>query len=186
MDKIKINLIPEEIKEKAKKEAKQALINRISIAFLGLLIIATSGILATVIYQGATLSSLNVEIEQEKSRVSSYKDVEAVVNLLKNRIDTINQFTNKRYKQRDVFDLITSLFPVGVSLESIQIDKTSKVVISGETENTGALKILFDNLVDPKSNEGKIALVTVNSLNRTQQGKISFELNVILSEGALK
>lgn len=185
MDKIKINLIPEEIKAKAKKEAKQALVNKISIALLGLLIITTSGILATVIFQGTTLNSLNERIEKEKFEVQRYKDVEAVVNLLKNRIDTINQFSNKRYKQRDVFDLLTSLFPKGVSLQSLQIDKTTKVVVSGQTDETSSLKNLFDNLVDPKINEGKISSVTVNSLNRSQQGRINFEFNIHLAEGVL-
>lgn len=185
MDKIKINLIPEEIKEKARKEAKQSLINKISIGLLGLLIVTTSSILAIVIFQGATLNSLKADIEEEKSKVSSHKDIEAVVNLLKNRIDTINQFSNKRYKQRDVFDLLTSLFPNGVYLESIQIDKTQRVVMSGQTSETFSLKIFFDNLVDPKINEGKISSVTVNSLSRSQQGKINFELDVNLAQGVI-
>jgi Tfp pilus assembly protein PilN len=186
MDKIKINLLPPEIKEKAKKEAKQSLINKISIALLGVLILITSSILAVVIFQGATVNLLNTEIENEKSRIQSQKDTEAIVFLLKNRIDTINQFTNKRYKQREVFDLITSLFPQGVALKTVLIDKTTKVVVVGQTDNTFSLQAFFDNLTDPQTNEGKIANVTVESLNNNQPGKINFELSVNLDKGALQ
>lgn len=185
MDKLKINLVPLEIKEKAKKEAKQILINKISIALLGVLIMATSSILALVILQGATLNSLNTEIENEKSKVQGLKDTEAVINLLKNRLDTINKFTNKRYKQRDVFDLITSLFPEGVSIQTLQIERSPRVVVSGQTDDTQSLKTFFDNLVDPKINEGKITSVTINSLNRSQRGTINFDLNVHLAEGVI-
>lgn len=185
MDKIKINLLPPEIKEKAKKEAKQALVNKISIGLLGVLILITSSILAIVIFQGAKVNLLSTEIEKEKSRIQSKKDTEAVVRLLKNRIDTINQFTNKRYKQREVFDLITSLFPDGIDLESIQISKTTKVVIVGRTDDTSSLQSFFSNLTDPKVNEGKIASVTVDGLNKGRLGKMNFELSVHLAEGVL-
>ena len=68
MDKIKINLLPPEIKEQAKKAAKQNLVSRISIGLLGLLILVTSIILGVVIFQGAEINNLNASIEQEKKR----------------------------------------------------------------------------------------------------------------------
>lgn len=185
MDKIKLNLLPPEIKNFAKKAAKQAKINRISIGLLGFLIIATSGILAAVIFQGASLSSLNSQIEQEKARITEEKDTEAVVRLLKNRIDTINEFGERKYKQRAVFDLITGLFPEGVKLRTIQINRTPRVIVGVETDNTVSLQKLFDNLSDPKANEGKITSVVVESMNRSLLGKISFELTINLAEGVI-
>lgn len=185
MDKIKLNLLPPEIKNLAKKAAKQAKINRISIGLLGFLILVTSGILAAVIFQGVSLNSLNTQIEQEKSRITKEKDTEAVVRLLKNRIDTINEFGEKKYKQREVFDLISGIFPQGVTLKSIQIDKTPRVVVGVETENTVSLQNLFDNLTDPKTNKGKITSVVVESMNKNLLGKIRFELTINLAEGVI-
>lgn len=185
MDKIKINLLPPEIKDKAKKEAKQSLINKISIALLGVLILITSSILAVVIFQGVSVNLLSTDIEKEKSRIQGEKDAEAVVRLLKNRIDTINQFTTKRYKQREVFDLIIGLFPQGVVLDTVHVDKSTTVIIVGQTDTTVLLQNFFNNLTDPKINEGKIASVTVESLNRNQLGKINFELSVHLAQGVL-
>lgn len=185
MDKIKINLLPPEIKEKAKREAKQSLINKISIAFLGGLILITSSILAQVISQGATVNFLNSEIEKEKSRIQSQNDKEAIVFLLKNRIDTINQFANNRYKQQEVFDFINSLFPQGIAIKRVSIDKTTKVVIGGETDETLALQAFLSNLTNPQINGGKIAFVIVENLNKSLSGKINFELSVNLAEGVL-
>lgn len=185
MDKIKINLLPPEIKEKAKKEAKQSLINKTSIALLGVLILITSSILAIVIFQGTSVNLLSSDIEKEKSRIQGKKDAEAVIRLLKNRIDTINQFATKRYKQREIFDLITSSPPQGVVLNTVHVDKSTKIVIAGQTGTTALLQKFFNNLTDPKVNEGKIASVTVESLNRNQLGKINFELSVHLAEGVL-
>lgn len=185
MDKIKINLLPPEIKEKEKKDVRQSLINKISIALLGVLILFTSGILAVVIYQGSTINLLNADIEKEKSRIQSQKDKETIVFLLKNRIDTINQFTNKRYKQGEIYDLITGLFPQDVALRTILVDKTTKVAVLGNTESPLALQTLFDNLTDPKTNEGKIETVTVENLSNNQSGKINFDLSINLGKGVL-
>lgn len=183
MDKLRINLIPPELKELAKKDAKRALVNQISILLLGVLILITAGILGVVIYQSVSLGALNVSIEQERVQINLSKDKEAVVKLLKNRVDTINQFSGNRYKQGEIFSMIMNLFPAGIVLGSIQINKTSSVVISGETENTESLQNFFNNLTDPKTNEGKIASVKVESLSQSQRGGIRFDLKVTLASG---
>lgn len=183
MDKLRINLIPPEIKERAKRDLKRAMISRISVGLLGILILLTSVILAIVIFQGARLSALNSEIQQHKSKIESLKDKEAVMHLLKNRIDTINQFTQNKYKQGEVFDLMTSLFPSGINLSSMRIDKGSKVTVTGDTVSTASLQNLFDNFTDPKINEGKVTGVTVESLNKNPKGDIRFDLGVTLKEG---
>jgi Tfp pilus assembly protein PilN len=183
MDKLKINLIPPEIKERAKKDAKRGLINKISIAFLGLLILVTAGILGTVVFQKGALNQVNAQIEQEKGKINSKRDTEAVLKLLKNRVDTINQFTENRYKQGEVFDLITGLFPPDVTLETLQINKTAKISVSGQTSSTQSLQQFFNNLTDPKTNEGKITSVKVENLNKNQQGGIRFDLIVNLAGG---
>lgn len=183
MDKLRLNLIPPELKELAKKDAKRVLVNKISILLLGVLILVTACILAVVIYQSMSLGVLKATLEQERLRINSSKDKEAVVRFLKNRIDTINQFTGNRYKQGEIFNLMMNLFPSGIVLGSIQINKTNTVVISGETENTEPLQNYFSNLTDPKINEGKIASVKVESLSQSQIGGIRFDLKVTLAPG---
>ena len=183
MDKLRINLIPPELKELAKKDAKRILVNKISVLLLGVLVLITAGILAVVIYQNVSLGTLKASIEQERLRINSSKDKEAVVRLLKDRIDTINQFTGNRYKQGEIFNIIMNLFPQGIVLGSIQINKTSSVVISGETESTLSLQDFFNNLTDPKTNEGKITSVKVESLSQSQKGGIRFDLKVTLAAG---
>lgn len=183
MDKLRINLIPPEIKERAKRDLRRSTISRISVGLLGILILLTSIILAIVIFQGARLGALSSEIEQEKSKIGSLKDKEAVMHLLKNRIDTINQFTQNKYKQGEVYDLMTSLFSPGITLSSMRIDKGSKVTVTGDTGSTASLQNFFDNLTDPKINEGKVSGVNVESLSKNPKGSIRFDLGVTLREG---
>lgn len=184
MDKLKINLIPPEIKEKAKKAAKRSLLIRISIGLLGLLILFTSLILGVIIFQNATVQALTAEIETEKNNVGALKDKEAVVFFLKNRIDTINKFSDEHYKQGEVYELISSLIPQGVNVTSIQVDKSDKVSLSGETTATSYLDVFFNNITDPNTNEGKIISASVESLNKAQSGILRFSLVINMKERA--
>ena len=181
MDKLKINLIPPEIKENAKKEAKRSFLVKVSVGVLGLLILFTSGILAVIIFQNVTLEALEADIEQEKNRIGTLRDKEAVVFFLKNRLDTINKFAGGQYKQEEVYELISSLISENIVLASLQIDKTDVVALQGDTNSTLALENFFNNLTDPEMNEGKIASVAVESLSRSQNGKIGFNLEIKMS-----
>jgi hypothetical protein len=185
MDKLRINLLPPEIKEQAKKAAKQNVINKISVGLLGLLIVITGGILGVVIYQGTLINNLNNNITNEKNRIQSLGEAEAIVKLLKNRIDTINQFDTNSYKQGQVYELITGLIPRGIQVNVVKITKNPTVVLQADTDNTISLQNLLNDLVDPVKNQSKITSVTVESLNKNSAGKISFELTIHLAGGVL-
>lgn len=184
MDKLKINLIPPEIKEKKKKDAKRSVVNRISIALLGLLIIVTAAVLGIIVVQNTTLQRLNTDIESEKSKISGLKDKEAVIFFLKNRIDTISNFSDKNYKQGDYYELMTGLVPQGVNLLSLQIDKSDKIALNGDTVSTEALGAYLSSLTDPAKNDGLINYVAVESLSRTAAGVIRFSFLVNMKEPA--
>lgn len=179
-DKIRINLLPPEIKEQSKKKAKQSLVNRISIGLLGLLIIITAGILVMTVMQSLEVNSLTTSLDQKKLAVDALKDREAVVRLLKDRIDTINQFTENRYQQGQTFNLLKNLIPTGINLTTLQVDKTNIVSLSGETSSTTSLENFFEDLTDPQKNEGKIASVKVLNLNEAPSGNIKFDLDINL------
>lgn len=186
MDKLKINLIPPEIKEKAKKAAKSAVIFRLSVGLLGVLILITVGILMIIIYQGVTVQALNSDIEAEKQALTPLKDKEAVVYFLKNRIDSINKFVVTQNTQNELFEIITGLLPPGVSLLALQINKSSQVVLQGETNSSVSLNNFFNNLTDPQTHDGKIASVTVESLNKSQTGVIRFSLMLNLAKSSME
>lgn len=184
MDKLKINLIPPEIKEKAKKAAKSAVVVRLSVGLLGVLILITAGILAVIIYQSVTVQALNSDIEKEKEALVPLKDKEAVVFFLKNRIDTINKFAATQNTQNELFEIITGLLPEGVSLLVLQINKSDQVVLQGETNSSISLDNFFNNLTDPQTHDGKVASVSVESLNKGQTGVIRFSLLLKLAKSS--
>ena len=182
MDKLKINLIPPEIKENAKKAAKSAIIVRISVGLLGVLILITAGILSVIIFQSLTVRTLNADIEKEKAALAAVKDKEAVVYFLKNRIDTINKFAATQHTQNELFEVVTGLIPAGINLVSLQIDKSDQVSLQGDTGSSASLDNFFNNLTDPKINDGKVSSVEVENLNRGQFGSIRFTLTLKLAK----
>jgi hypothetical protein len=186
MDKLKINLIPPEIKAQAQKEVKRLRLFKISVGLLGLLIFFTVCILSVIIYQGAVLRALDADLESEKVKIAALKDKEAVVFFLKNRIDTINQYSFGHYVQGEVYELINKLTPREISLTSLLIDDSELVSIQGNTTSTDALNTFFSNLIDPKLNEGKIVSVSVESLTKTQGSNIGFSLSVNMAGGKPK
>ena len=182
MDKLKINLIPPEIKEKAKKEAKTALFTRISVGLLGILVLITSGIIGVIIFQSVTIQNLNSEIEREKTDLEKLKDKEAVVYFLKNRIDSINMFATTQHTQNELYELVDSLLPPGINLVLLKIDKSSKIALQGETTSSSSLDNLFNNLTDKAKNDGKIDSVSVESLSKIRTGTINFTLSLNLAK----
>lgn len=184
MDKLKINLIPPEIKEKKKKEAKRSTVNRISIGLLGVLIIITSFVLGVIVIQNTTLQNLNTEIENEKNKIAGFKDKEAVAFFLNNRMTTISNFSDKNYKQSSYYELMTKLVPEGVEIEVMQIDKTNKITLSGATNSTAAFGEYLSNLTNPVNNDGLVDFVTIESLSRTATGIIRFNFVVNMKSPA--
>lgn len=181
MDKLKINLIPPEIKERAKKQQKKARVIKVSVGILVVLIVITIALIGGVVLQNGKLQSLNNELEQQRTQISQLKDNEATIFFLKNRIDTINQYDRNKYPQGEVFELMRKLIPPGINMTYLQVNKTETVSFQGDTVSSAALELFFNNLMNPAKNEGRIAGVSVDSLSKTQAGSIVFDLKIKLS-----
>lgn len=178
MDRININLLPPELKEIKKREKKRSLIIRLSIGMLVLMVIATTILLISVVLQNRKISLANQKLGTTKNEVNNYKKQEAVAVVLKSQLDTISTLFSKEFPQAQAFNLVNALTPAQIRVYSFSINKSNKIVLQGETQNTSSLETFFNNLIDPKFNEGKISKVVVDSLNRNREGKIRFDLTI--------
>lgn len=181
MDRLSINLLPPELKLNKKKQHKKNLIIRISVGILMLMILITSGLLSVSIYQKSQLEVESTALEKLKSQLGSYREQEVIAFLLRNRLSGITQAENKQFPQTQAFNLLTGITPLDVSIYAFKVDRSDKVNIQGQTNNTQALGELFINLTDPKVNVGKVSKVNLNSLNKSGADLYRFDLNVQVS-----
>jgi Tfp pilus assembly protein PilN len=165
MDRISINLLPLDLKENKKNLKQKRLINTISIGILTSLVIVSGVLVVLSILQNNQLNSEKNQLTNLENTVSSLKEKEAAVIILKKRISDISQIRNQKYPQADSFKLTTSLLPENVSIQGLSTDAAS-------------LQKFFDNLTDPKINEGKITKTVITNLNRGSSPQLGFDLEI--------
>lgn len=182
MDRININLLPPELKESKKREKRRSLVTGLSIGLLVLMVLITGALLVVVVLQNRRITEANKNLENTKIEVNSYKQQEAIAVVLKSQLSTIDSLIKHEFPQAQAFNLINALTPEGIRIFSFSINKANKIVLQGETSDTFALETFFNNLIDPKFNEGKISKVVIDSLNRDRDSKIRFDLSITPSK----
>lgn len=184
MDKLSINLLPLELRSDTKRENRKKLIIASSIAALTGFIFLTLVIFGFRLYQGVKNSDLAKQTKENRDQISALKNKEELFFLLKDRVTKINSLSTQDNQSVLAFNLITFLIPGGVEVNSFSVDKTGKIALSGETNSLSLLNDFFDNLIDPKKNEGKIVSTKLESLTKNGD-RIKFDVSISLT-GATK
>lgn len=178
MDRISINLLPLNLKENKHLLYKKKLVSAASIGFLGLLVVFSIVLIALSVIQNRQLESETASLAKAQLTLSSFKEKEAAVIILKKRLDSISQIMKQKYPQTDSFLLIDSLLPPETTIQSFRVDQTNIVNLQGSSETASSLQQFFDNLTDPKINEGKVIKTVISNLNRGSSPKLGFDLAI--------
>jgi hypothetical protein len=181
MEKISINLLPIELREKSKKNTRKNRINQASIGVLVVVIIITLSVLSWTIVLKSSLQKANSDLATITQQVQAQKEKEGLVVLLKSRLDIINKLIQKESISTQSFNLISSLLPIDIKMLNLAVDKSGKIRMTASTTSLTSMQSFFNNLTDPKKNEGKITATKVESLNKTQDGNYNFELTISYS-----
>lgn len=176
--KISINLLPPEIIELEIKKTKFYKIQFLGVAVILSLVFLASLTVALRILQSRNITEVKAKISQTEQKVSDLKSTQASLLLLKNRLTVIDKYLGIPSKQSEIFKLIDKLIPPAVAINAITVDKADEVVLLALAPDAGSLDRLVSNLTDKESNEGRIAQVSVESLNRGKDGfyRISFKV----------
>lgn len=177
MEKININLIPEEFLVERKAGAKRALFLRVSIIIFVSALIITSGILLLRLTQSQSLQALEGNLEGKKNSVIGLKENESAIFILKNRLDKITQISAKESVPVQGYNLISSLIPQGANILSFSMTRDNTITATIETADTAVLDQLFTTLLDPKTNKGHITTVKLESI-RLQGDKITVDMDI--------
>jgi hypothetical protein len=176
MSKIKINLLPPEVLQSAKVKAQKQLIDQISIIFMVIVIMAVGGLFGLVIYQKNLLDGAQSELATLNKQVKSLESQEGLLLSLKHRIDTTRNLYKEESKQASALQLITTLSPQEIKVNSLSIDKSAIISYNFETYSLVDILKMFDSLTDPSKSEGRISKVSVENLNMNSANQFRGDL----------
>ena len=178
MAKIAINLLPIAFREEEVKSAKFYKIQAIGVGIILVMTFLSSLTIALRILQSNNITKIQNRLTLAESRVSDLKNTQASLLLLKNRLTAIDLYLGVPSAQTLLYNLIGKLLPPLVSVNGISIDKVGNAVIVAVVPDALTLDNLVTNLSTKENNEGKIAQVLIDSLNRGRDGVYRISLKI--------
>lgn len=178
MAKISINLLPPEI---ISQELKKTRFYKIQFAGIGVILVMvflTSLTLALQVLQSRNITVVQAKLAEEEQRVSSLKDTQAALLLLKDRLSVIGQYLGVPSNQSSLYKLIEELTPPSVIVTSVSVNKTNDVTFSVLVSNSVNLDNLLDNLTNKDNNKDAFRQVSIESLSRGRDEVYRMSLKV--------
>lgn len=173
---ISINLLPTETTVLQQKSLKARKIKLLSVVSLLVLFFLASLTVTLRILQTQTISRLQVSAKASEEEISSLRDKESTLVLLKDRLDQIEKIKALPSKQKDIYMLVVGkLFSANVS--SVSIDNLGNLTLSTVASDTTALTNLLTILSNDENFE-KIAEVSVDSLSRGRDSVYRMSLKI--------
>lgn len=182
MEKISINLLPPEIEVSAQQKSNKDILVTVSISLLVLSIVVSAIMLGFELYQKSNLSKTEQNLKELKNQVALLDEEEKLNFVLKNRLQGISTIYPRDIFQSKSYNFLTSLIPQDLRFLVYSVNRTGKASVSGDTISNPALGTFFDRLTDPASNEGRINTTNIDSLSLVQNGRIRFDLTIVLKE----
>lgn len=176
MSKININLLPPELAMEHKRASKKLWVIRISSILIAVVALCGSLALAFGFIKAGEEQSLTNALEESKAAVSELKDNEGYLNLVKQKSTKIDSLSSQDAKVISSMNLINSLVPPGVVLQTISLDKNGDLIFGGQTDTLDGLRGLLGSLTEEKKDY--VNKVQVSSLNKSASSFFKFDLAV--------
>lgn len=176
--KISINLLPVEVLTKQLSKAKYNKVQAIGIIVIMTMVFLSLATIALRIVQNKSIVDISTKVAAAQQQVSSLKNTQATLLLLKNRLQTISLYWGVPSGQTALYQLINELVPSSVVIDSIGIDKSGEVTFLALAPDSNSLEALMENLTSKEASEGKISQISIDSLSRGRDSffRISFKV----------
>lgn len=178
MNKISINLLPEEFRAEDLKNAKFYKTQAWGVAIILTMVFLASLTAVLRIIQNQNILQIQTKLARAEERVSGLKNTQASLYILKNRLTTINQYLETPSSQSQLYKIITKLLPASVTLNSISVSNTQEVLLLVTTPDGNAIDSLITKLTAKENNEGKISQVSIENINRGRDGIYRVNLKI--------
>jgi hypothetical protein len=174
---ISINLLPTETAVLRKEQARFRLVQAISTAVLLIFVLLASMLVAIRILQSKNISNVQVEATNAENKITSSKDKEASLVVLKSRLDLLTKIVSSPSKQVTSYLDVSTLIPQSVTVSSLSVDRTGSTVLTVLIPNESSLLALFNNVTSAKTLD-KYAQVDIDSLSRARDGAYRANLKI--------
>lgn len=182
IQKLLVNLLPQEILIERRQSSKLALVNKLSILTLLILVFFTSATLGLRFTQNQELKLNQTNLARAENRVRGLKDKETSIVALKQRLTSIQGLIGGDNKIKGIFNLVIFLTPEDVQITEATVDKNGSMSLSMTTPSLQSLETLIDNLGTKEKNSGMISKVDMDGLSLGKDGLYRFSLKVISSK----
>lgn len=167
---ISINLLPVQSRIDQKAQKKFRIIQTLSIVILLTLFFLASLVSALNILKSNDVSKLESEANVRETKVLEFKEKEAQLAVLKNRLSLINKINNaKATSNSDIYRSVLSLFPKDLNISSISVDRSGNVVTAFAAPDFKTLEETLTSLTSDKVLE-IISQIDIDSLSRSRDG----------------
>ncbi len=167
---ISLNLLPPEVLREQLKSKKFYQIQLLGTSVILSLVFLSSLTFALGILQSRNIKQVQASLSEAESKVSNYKEVEAKLTIVKNRLNIISQFSDLPSKQRESYEAIVNALPDSVVVSSFSITPSASILITMVTQSSTAIDALFGNILSGEEKYQFIKKVSIESLNRGRDG----------------
>lgn len=170
MEKISINLLPQEFISEQIKKGKFYKIQAIGVTIVLLMIFLSILTVSLRVLQSGRLNAAKARADEVEKKVSTLAPKQAQLVLLKNRLQAIEGQIGISSKQAEMYNLIRNLLPANLLVNQISVGEGGAVLISALTTNAQDIDRLVEDLSDFN--------VVIDSFNRGRDGifRVSFKV----------
>lgn len=186
MDKIRINLLPPELKETEKKHNKLPILNLISLGVLVLSVVITAGVLFWSFYENQKYNNTTKEYEKLKKEISGKQKTELLNIFIKERVKNIKTLLSQDSPQPKLLNLVYNLAQTNASITQIRVDAKANLLLSGQSPTLPQARKFLVDIIDPTKNEGYFSKIMAEKFSKNSSGSYSFDLSIAFASGSAK
>lgn len=180
-----VNLMPLEVQEERERQRKLRSFNLVTFVFLGVALLAATGVFGYQWWITRKISLLEAEIAEEKRVIGAQSSVEILARNLSARADSLSKILAESPHYSRLLEKLSPKVPPGIRITDLTVVNESKITLGGEAD--GYLTIAkFVKALSEKEPEGFFSAVYVPRVSLdSQTAKARFGLDVYLEKGAL-
>lgn len=176
-----INLLPNEYAVTAKQQKKFSLVRTISILAILVLFLIGSVIVALRVIQTQNITTAKGNIQKLEGQITQFKDKEATLFVLKNRLSNISRVLALPSKQLEMYKYAQENLPGEITITSITSDRSGSLGLSAMVPDTNTLERTIDSLTNQAAFEA-IKRIEIDNLARGRDGIYRINLRVVPKE----
>ncbi len=174
-----INLLPDITLNEEKESKRQKLLTITSLAILIVGAIALLGAFTIDITLGQVLKGLQTENDKLRETVRTYADVELMQRSIKAKLTASGNIIAEAKDYKADFENLQSVLPdSGISIQSIAIDKTRKVAVSGKANDSASFNNYIGNILNQEKGARFFDDINLGSVATAKDGTLQFTLSM--------